>query len=1004
MDGVAKRAATARASFEAQAAAIDRLNAAVVGRQAQRARLLRAWEHARHGQMGWVLLAAPPGYGKTRLARELVAHAEADGALVLWGGCLEADWRPSYGPWRQALSAVADQAERLQSLGSSAALLAPLFPDAAPAAPAFPSLSPAEERLRRYEALVRLLVAVARQQPLLLVLDDVHWADADSLDLLAYVARSLPRHTPLLALVAYRDTPVDRSSPHAFADLLLTLQRDAIVKAQHLALAALDTAEVSTWLVQVAHHAVPPALAERLYAAASGHPFYTHELIRHLLDTSAGPANSAPPGVQMLLDQRLSRLSPAVATVLHAACVLAGPFDVPLLQVLVGLDVAALDEALTEALAAGLLRAADTATSTGGACAFAHAIVRQALYERLSPGRRAAFHRRAAEALQRLPGARALRAAEVAAHYRASLALPGAERGVSFALAAAEEARRAYATQRVVDCLRLARDLATATGTPPAALAPILSQLAVAEAEAMDLDAAPTTARAAAQALLLSEPHPRQAAELLAAIARPLKEAGAEVTTWRPLVEHGLALVGEQRDLTWARLMLLQDRYEVLVNSGPVIASRWLGHEPQAVALARQAGTEADYAHTLETVEWRTPAETAQVLALARQWRQPPAVLRALNVVARDVLLQHGDLSQAEERGKELLTTATAYQSLLGQADALTQLASVRMARGEWLLARQSVLRAEDLVRQLGTVHRLRLVVQGSMAGAFGYYLDDVDWSTLAASLAHLAAADRPGHGAILGLLLGNTAALAYARAGDAAAARRYLTVVTPLLQRMAPTMHHHNSAVHVGGCVVWELRDRDLAPIYRHLARDLLAAGVGDSPSGCSELTELRMDALLGRLEPAQWDAARAHAEATGQDAVRAMIDYDESLAHSLAGDGRPDHTRSRALLDAAEAGFRRLGLAAWAARCGRDRAGSNAPRRANPAGLTPREIDVLRLLAHGCTTAEVAAQLVLSPGTVERHITHIYTKIGARGRADATAFALQHGLAWLPPTGLPA
>jgi DNA-binding CsgD family transcriptional regulator len=203
--------------------------------------------------------------------------------------------------------------------------------------------------------------------------------------------------------------------------------------------------------------------------------------------------------------------------------------------------------------------------------------------------------------------------------------------------------------------------------------------------------------------------------------------------------------------------------------------------------------------------------------------------------------------------------------------------------------------------------------------------------------------------------------------------------------------MHHHNSAVQVAATAVWELDDHERAPTYRRLARRLVAAGVGDSPSGCTELCEVRMAALLAEATPADWEGVRRHLEATGQRAVRAVADHDE--AYAMLRTGRVEPARCRSLLETAEAGFRSLGMTAWAARCAGLRHSATSNVRP-PAGLSLREVDVLRLIALGNTTAEIAAALVLSTGTVERHITHIYTKTGARGRADATAFALKHQL----------
>ena len=119
--------------------------------------------------------------------------------------------------------------------------------------------------------------------------------------------------------------------------------------------------------------------------------------------------------------------------------------------------------------------------------------------------------------------------------------------------------------------------------------------------------------------------------DFLTAAARALKDAGTSPTVWEPLVDRGVALLGNRRDLAWARLELLRDRYEQ-VASGLINATRWLGYDPEAVAIAQASDDEELYARTLEPFDWRSREETDHILALARRWRRPAAVLRALAV------------------------------------------------------------------------------------------------------------------------------------------------------------------------------------------------------------------------------------------------------------------------------------------------------------------------------------------------------------------------------------
>ena len=180
--------------------------------------------------------------------------------------------------------------------------------------------------------------------------------------------------------------------------------------------------------------------------------------------------------------------------------------------------------------------------------------------------------------------------------------------------------------------------------------------------------------------------------------------------------------------------------------------------------------------------------------------------------------------------------------------------------------------------------------------------------------------------------------------------------------------------------------------PDYRRLALQLVAARAADAPLASNALTVARMAALQGDDEDAAvWFArARSELDADGRGPLRAIVDHDEALA--LVRAGSSDQARIGALLDNALAAFRALGMGSWE----RDARALLADRPTPlPDRLTPREAEVLALLSAGKTNKEIAAQLVLSPATVERHVANLYRKIGVRRRTEATAYALNHGLA---------
>ena len=969
--------------------------AVFVGRQgvleALRAKLADAFD----GRGSVVMLAGEAGIGKTAVARAFASVARERGATVLSGSCFEGGWQPAYAPWVEALdgyAATADPERLARRLGASAAPLAQLMPTL-PATPPAARLPPHEARVRLYDAVLRLLAGIAEEAPVVLVVDDLHWADADTLGLLRYVARVSTR-SPLLILGAYRDPDAGQEGRQLAAELLGTLRREADFV--RIGIGGLSAGEVEEFLAAVAGTPVPQALARAIRDETAGNPFYVGEVFRQLVEEgklvrgadgwSAGvPVGDLgiPPGVREVLASRMSRLSVEARQVLGVACAFGGGFEFPLLLALTGLSEPALLDAIDELLGAGLIR-----TAGGGRPGydFAHAIVRHALADELNPDRRSRLHRRIAQTLEAMPGRGRDRAAELAYQYHASRALPDAPAGIAHCRAAAAEAASAYAPQRAARFLRMAADLAV--DAAPAERADILCALAVAEAQALLLDDSRTSVEAAVAALAASHASAVATATFLARVSRTLKDGGASRTAWEPLAERGLELLGERRDLTWARLTLLRDRFEV-VSTGAINASRLLEHDPQAVAVARAQGDEDDHALTLEPLHCRTREETERVLALARTWRRPSAVMRALDISGRDLLHRHGDVSHALETLSELLAASERYGSIPAQAEALVQLSAAHAALGDLELARQEERRARELVERLGPQHRLRLILDLVIASLLAY-LTDGNWDDLARRAKHFAGSRETARGP-LGPAWAALAVVNLSRAGAEAESRRLLDALIPVLDRLGPMAVRQAACVFRAGEAVWELSALEPARAYQRLALDLIDAGVADAPLGSTALTVARMAALLeDDVEPSAWFArARRELEIDGRRPLRAIVDYDEALA--LVRAGSHDRARIAALLEAALAAFRALGMDSWEQRALRLLPGHTAPL---PDRLTAREAEVLALLAAGRTNKEIAAQLVLSPATVERHVANLYRKIGARRRAEATAYALHHGL----------
>ncbi len=456
-----------------------------------------------------------------------------------------------------------------------------------------------------------------------------------------------------------------------------------------------------------------------------------------------------------------------------------------------------------------------------------------------------------------------------------------------------------------------------------------------------------------------------------------------------------MSLLGERRDLLWAQLTLLRDRFEP-VSIGTINAVRWLGHDPLAVAIAREKGSEDDYASTLEPLDWRTREETAAVRALVQTWQRPAAIIRALDVMGRDLLKRHGEHLESGTVYRLLLEASERCGSIPGQAEALLQIAIIQAAQGEFGLAQETARRAQGAILHLGPWHELRFGTM-ALASILAFFLEG-NWEELATEVAGFAASLEAARNP-RGLVAGAYAALGYVRAGNEADARRLLTALTPALERMEPTMYVHHAAITFGGSAVWEIGAAELAPAYRRLALQLVAAGFCDGIL-LHEATVARMAALVGQTQEA-WDyfaRARDRCDANGLRLARAIMDYDEAVARVRAGSS--DNAEILAQVDASLMAFRALDMNGWAERALVLKQKLAAPNpsassigRAHPDGLTAREIDVLRLLAAGKTNNEIAKALVLSVRTVERHISNIYGKIGAHSRVQATTYALSSG-----------
>lgn len=412
---------------------------AFAGREAAGARLHEAFARVRSGERCVALVTGEAGIGKTRLLAEFAHAAQAVGALVLYGRCEEEPATP-YQPFAEALGPLRE-------------VLAEGLEDLTAGRPGEPGSNPEADRDRMFDAVAELLEELAATRPLVLALDDLHWADRSTLLLVRRLA-TRPRRVPLLLLGSVRDAELGPG--HPLTDSLAAIRRDRPVA--QVVLHGLDEAAVAAVVEALTGTLPDPATARALRERTGGNPFFVRELAQHA--RMGGDAVALPEGVRDAVAARAGRLPEGARRLLELAAVASVEFDAELVRAATGEPEETVLDALDDALRAGFL----TELAGGERLAFTHALVRDALVGQLSAARRAYLHRRIADVLAE----RAERAPEQwlapLAHHALAGALADPETALAYALDAARQAVERLAWEDAVELLeragRLARDRA----------------------------------------------------------------------------------------------------------------------------------------------------------------------------------------------------------------------------------------------------------------------------------------------------------------------------------------------------------------------------------------------------------------------------------------------------------------------------------------------------------------------------------------------------------------
>ncbi len=975
---------------------------ALVERDRELAALRDALAAALAGHGSLVLIGGEAGLGKTTLAETTLAEAATQGALALVGRCYDLSETPPYGPWAEAL----DRAPTGDALPALPPAVLPPERDGA----ALTGTDAIQRRVRDY------LAALAATRPLALLLEDLHWADPASLDLLRIIARGLAE-VPLLLLATYRSDELTRRHP-LYAQLP-TLVREA--RATRLELHRLEEGDLRA-LVQ-GRYALPPAdearLVAYLLARAEGNPFYAGELLRSLADERIlqwrdGGWRLGDPGaahlpalLRQVLDARLDRLGAAGRDLLATAAVIGQAVPLALWAAVAGTDEDGLLDAIERGVAARLV----VESPDGAAVRFAHALIREALYEGLLATRRRRLHLRLGETLAATPRPDP---DAVAHHFQRA----GDARAGAWLTVAGERAQRAYAWQTASARYEAALALLDTTGDTAGSRILLLRRLAqlsflsapqrgVALLEEAAGLAADLTHDGLAAAILCEMGMVRANVVRPGDLRRSKQELAAGVAALstlplearRRLVLEAQVVGSADADFYAAVLVLrlgLTGHFAEALAAGERLGNDLAaaGNDKSGVTRGHVlSGLAAAYAAFGRPDEARE-AGRASHAAYAAAGHQMQAVIAATRDLLWTALPYAADDLAARGHLADAVDDAAARASALdaGRAVSSGTTLPLLLLEGRWAEARQLAL--GQAASAVEGIRRAAAYALAPLARAQGdtELGRGIVWERLPAGPD---TDEEDAYWFLSDLGLFRSAADLATDAGDPAEARAWLAAHDRWLDWSGAVQGRAEGQL---GWAEYHRAAGDLARAREHAARALTQATEPRQP-----LALLAAHRLLGELDTAEGrhaEAAAHLAEALAlADACAAP--YERALTllalaelRAAAGEAAEACTaleEARATLAPLEAA---PALARADALVARLVAPPPATSAALPFGLTAREAEVLAVLAEGLTDQQIAARLFVSRNTVNTHTRAIYGKLGVTSRAAATRIAMHHGL----------
>lgn len=916
----------------------------LVGRARERGAVDSAVRAARDGTGGVLLVSGEPGIGKTRLAEWAAGAVAAAGMRRGWGCASEDEGSPPYWPFRQAMRGV---------YGVGPVVFDVALPDRR-------AETAAQERFRLFETVADVLRAAAEPAGLLLVLDDMQWADPASFGLLVHLARGLA-HSRVLIVAGYRDTETSGRQP--LQNALAALTREATVTRLHLD--GLREPEVAEQLAQVTGWAVPGSVAAAVCARTRGNPFFVRELGRVLAESSDG---ALPDGVRDAVRGRLARLTPACGSLIASAAVLGSSLDPAALAAATGSDLGVVLAAVDEATMAGII---------GPDRRFAHDLIREAARADVPTAARLALHDAMAEHLAGRADADR-RAAEIAHHRLEALPTGDPVAAVDAARRASAEAMAHLAWEEADSLLRRALDGA---GAPPDVRSELLIARAEAQLRGYDIDGSRTSVLAAAEI--------GRARGDAATIAHAvLTMEGAPDFVWnetgRALCAQALAGIPAGDSAVRARLLamlVVADTWRSLADAKPRAA--------EALAMAERAGERRAVIEALRAsqIAHSGPDGTRDRLAFgdrllvigadgdddARLWG---------HLWRFDALAQLGQVDGAEAEVGDIDAAAARLRSPLARWHALRCRGTIAAARGRFTDALACGRQAEALARRAGH--------DGTLLPSLGFLAAvHADLGDARPADPQLSTGYRGGPSVFMRAIEARSAL----RFGDRDGAERiYHTLpppasIPPFL--LMTTLAAMAELAAEFGDKAAGARVHDLLAPHADLfvcggAGAILIEGSARCALGIAAAASGRLDDAIRHLR-----VAVEVNEGAGLPGCAAFARL--QLARALNRQGRPG-ARDEAAALATSAGAVAGDLGMVPLRAAADRFLAVLARRGG-GGLSQREAQVAAYVAQGLTNRQIAAAEHISERTVETHIRHIFSKLGFATRAQLAAWHAASG-----------